>query len=1389
MARNRQWADVVIISKRKWMKSVPADGPSAAEDRGSFDGGGFVMWYRAVLVALFLIVVHGAHGATATLRLDDPTDRVVVEHDAALNPASAITIELWIRPTALGCDTLVGKDFVDGYWFGYCGGGLRYYYGGGNQVTSVLGLPLSEWSHVAVSYDRSTVRFYVNGETAGSFFRPGAMPSDNALLGIGGEGSSSSFPSGLFPFEGWMSEVRIWSTARSLTQIRENMYRQIVAEEPGLVGVWGLEGGPDDRFNAFTSSLSEFASFSSLDSPAVPTEPLIIRSTTSSGVDGICTPSNYTTSTRVPVWYPQSDLPLGENNPQEILIGATGVYIFVCLPRRTRLDDPIWFVELDTDNDGGALDSADWRFRLWPSQGTPLTSARGAIGGPPFFPPFWEATANPTGLWAREQPGAEFVGDMEWRLPRSIFAEPFEPFRMRVTHDYLVGASNNVVTWPDGSSSTSPDGWQEVRVDLTPQGPPDARNPTVRTEIAEDRPSFADGVEIEILAFDDVDIELVELLIDDVVVDFQEFTGGADRSTTFTHTGNYPVGTHSYQARAFDHAGREVLSLFRSFRVVVDGAPPEVTLRTSPLNPNPGQSVVMVATATDPSGVDTIWVRDVLGFNSPSFRRCDFSGANTTETCTWSITPSSSLLRLRVDAQARDAEGFFADTADYVVLFGNSGPDQDDDGLADSIESRLCTDPRDPDTDKDGLGDGWETLGIRFADGELEPLIDYGVNPCWRNVLFQMDWEEGSQPPAETFDNLRNRYRENGITVYLERNERPRATAYPQSHVGAIEAAYQLEDGEFYLNPRRLWAFYYGYQRALQGRSGASPPFFTMDHFTGTSAINGGVGGFCRGGTDPGKDCRGDFECPGAGATCQSGCIGGTRDQLNCSSREDCPDGEGGFRICAIPCTTAPGALGPACRPIPDIPTRLMHELGHAVGLGHGGNTGTRVASADRGFVTLDFEWDSENFKPNHQSIMNYGQWGGALCVEPFPDPLPEGFRPTIVGQINYTNLDQGDLNEAALSESFNSTFAKRLRERSCALASATSVPVVEYNCRIGDDDFVAWSDGRQTLARKPADGSWDYDPPAHALGIDWNCDGVINGAAVSVDISGFGIDNSLLTLDEFDAIPNPTSCQDIWSPNCEDRAASCYRFPPAYRAELGTLATGLDPVDCRDTWLGRRMFSDNMACRGGDDSDFGTGTCPQISIDAQVPNAYVAIPEVWAHGEPIDPQFETATPDTPNIENCDLADNDGDGLVDEGCADRDNDLIPDAIDNCPTISNGDQADRDDDGLGEACQFPGISNLTAIDGASGVQLSWTGDGVPRSGYVLYRLRDLDRSDTFLGRDYPSTITTSYLDAPAFGGSWTYIVRALNLNGQEGDPVTVQVNVNPDLMFRDSFEGD
>ena len=53
--------------------------------------------------------------------------------------------------------------------------------------------------------------------------------------------------------------------------------------------------------------------------------------------------------------------------------------------------------------------------------------------------------------------------------------------------------------------------------------------------------------------------------------------------------------------------------------------------------------------------------------------------------------------------------------------------------------------------------------------------------------------------------------------------------------------------------------------------------------------------------------------------------------------------------------------------------------------------------------------------------------------------------------------------------------------------------------------------------------------------------------------------------------------------------------------------------------------------------------------------------------------------------EACDGQDNDGDGLIDEGCSDIDKDGIVDTLDNCPKISNSDQKDSNGDFVGDAC--------------------------------------------------------------------------------------------------------
>jgi len=59
-------------------------------------------------------------------------------------------------------------------------------------------------------------------------------------------------------------------------------------------------------------------------------------------------------------------------------------------------------------------------------------------------------------------------------------------------------------------------------------------------------------------------------------------------------------------------------------------------------------------------------------------------------------------------------------------------------------------------------------------------------------------------------------------------------------------------------------------------------------------------------------------------------------------------------------------------------------------------------------------------------------------------------------------------------------------------------------------------------------------------------------------------------------------------------------------------------------------------------------------------------------------------------VDVCNGRDDDCDGATDEGileCGDRDDDGVPDPIDNCVGAANADQADRDDDGTGDVCDL------------------------------------------------------------------------------------------------------
>lgn len=180
----------------------------------------------------------------------DPTSGYinVTSNTAALNPTGAFTFEAWVAisnsTTSEDCRSIAGKNYLSAWWIGQCTVGgqptLRSYLKGNGSAKNGGIIPRGVWTHVAVTFDGSTRRHYINGELAASFAETGPLTTSSDPMRIGSDIQWMHTPTGA------IDEVRLWNVARSITQIRNSINVRITTPQTGLVGVWSFDGGPAD---------------------------------------------------------------------------------------------------------------------------------------------------------------------------------------------------------------------------------------------------------------------------------------------------------------------------------------------------------------------------------------------------------------------------------------------------------------------------------------------------------------------------------------------------------------------------------------------------------------------------------------------------------------------------------------------------------------------------------------------------------------------------------------------------------------------------------------------------------------------------------------------------------------------------------------------------------------------------------------------------------------------------------------------------------------------------------------------------------------------------------------------------------------------------------------
>lgn len=204
-------------------------------------------------------IIVSVNAAATHLNFDGINDVVNLGTSVSnsLNGSNYLTAEAWINiPNVTGVKTIVGNHVgwggtqfnlrvINNTLNAFLGDG---YYGVSSSAGTIVA---NTWTHVALVYNDTTLKIYINGNEVGST----NIPINYALANTTPQSFIGNSVFGGEIFNGNMDEVRIWNVALSQSDIQNTMNCELQSGQTGIVAYYKFNQGFENINNSTITTL------------------------------------------------------------------------------------------------------------------------------------------------------------------------------------------------------------------------------------------------------------------------------------------------------------------------------------------------------------------------------------------------------------------------------------------------------------------------------------------------------------------------------------------------------------------------------------------------------------------------------------------------------------------------------------------------------------------------------------------------------------------------------------------------------------------------------------------------------------------------------------------------------------------------------------------------------------------------------------------------------------------------------------------------------------------------------------------------------------------------------------------------------------------------------